>query len=286
MWSEWANLLIRWVHVIAGIMWIGDSLLFNFLDRHFEKPKDGAPGVAGEVWMIHSGGYYHLLKKPAPDRLPDPLHWFRWEAGTTWLTGFALLWVVYYLGGILVDPTSSLSNGAAIGIGTGTLLLAWVVYDGICQTRLPDGVKAAVLFCLAGAVAFGLSRVFTGRAMFLHVGAMFGTLMVANVWMRIIPAQKEMIAATKAGRAPDPAFGERAKLRSKHNTYMTYPVIFIMISNHFPTTYGHELNWLVLMLFVVAGAGARHLVIAKSRYAALWGAVVAAALVTLAVMTS
>jgi uncharacterized membrane protein len=263
--SEWGNLLFRWIHVIFGIMWIGDSLLFNWLDRHFAKPETAPPGIGGELWLVHSGGFYQLLKRQVSSaEFPKALHWFRWEAAGTWLTGICLLWIVYYQGGILLDPTTStLSEPVAMAIGVGVLIVGWAVYDSIWLLRLPTAVTVGVLYLLTGGVAYQLGQWFTGRAAYIHVGAMFGTIMVANVWMRILPAQRHMIAMTKAGKPLDPALGARAKLRSLHNSYLTYPILFIMISNHYPSTYGSENGWLILMAFFTGGMTARHFVMRR-----------------------
>lgn len=258
---EWLNLLVRWVHVIAAIMWIGDSFLFMWMDSSLEppsRPRDGA--VVGELWMVHSGGFYEVVKRQvlAPAELPRQIHWFKWQAYTTWLSGFALLGIVYYLnrGLYLVDPTSSsLHPTAAIALSVGALALAWLVYDAIWMSPLAarPRLAATLSFALLLAATFGATRVFSARAAFLQVGAMLGTIMAANVWRRIIPAQDRMLAATRAGTAVDVSLGARAKTRSVHNHYLTLPVLFTMLSNHFPSTYGHPLNWLVLSLLIVFG---------------------------------
>jgi uncharacterized membrane protein len=263
---EWLNLVVRWVHVIAGFMWIGSSIFFNWLDSHFEEPEVRKPGVEGELWMVHGGGFYQVEKKlVAPDRLPRRLHWFKWEAGFTWMSGFLLLGIVYYLGGgaFLVDPSvSSISPGWAIAIGVGTLVVGWAIYDLIWISPLaePSREKYAIAICVALllGVTYGLSHVLSGRAAYLHVGALLGTLMAANVWMRIIPSQRELVNATKEGRKPDASFAKKAKKRSRHNNYMTYPVIFIMLSNHYPSTYGHAWNWAILAGLMLLGGLVRH----------------------------
>ena len=248
--SEWLNLLLRWVHIVAGISWIGSSFYFMWLDSHLTKPTQNKENVSGELWMVHSGGFYQVEKRLiVPGQMPPVLHWFKWEAFFTWLSGFCLLMVVYYLGSgaYLTDPSvSPITAGQAKMIGVGLLVVAWFIYDGLYNSPLAKNsfVSTCIsLFLLAG-VAFGLSRLFSGRAAYIHVGAMLGTLMVANVWVRILPAQRQMIAATDRG--------------SVHNNYMTFPVIFIMISNHFPNTYGNRFNWLVLMGLVLASAGVRY----------------------------
>lgn len=255
--SEWLNLLLRWFHVFAGILWIGQTWLFTFFETHFTPPEEPQAGVAGEVWLVHSGGFYRVLKQPSPGRLPRTLHWFRWEAAFTWLSGMWLLGLVYYAGGLLVDErVAEISLPTGIGIGMSLLVLAWFVYDGLSRSALGrhDVAIAAVGFVLILGVAFGLSRVFSGRAVYMHVGAMLGTLMTANVWERIIPAQRRMVAAMTKGEAPDSALGEDAKRRSKHNTFMVVPLVFIMLSNHFPTvSYGHRHACLMLGFFVALG---------------------------------
>lgn len=259
--SEWLNLVLRWTHIIAGISWIGSSFYFMWLDSALEKPEPPSDTLAGSLWMVHSGGFYRVEKRYlAAGQVPPVLHWFKWEAAFTWLTGFSLLVLVYYLGGITVDAsTSSLSEGAAAAIGIGALIVSWAVYDllWISLEKTP-GVAALLSFGLLVGAAYGLSQVFGGRAAYLHVGAMLGTLMVANVWMRILPAQRQMIAATQAGQPRDMTLAHRAKGRSVHNNYMTFPVIFVMISNHFPSTYGNPWNWAVLMILFLASAGIRH----------------------------
>jgi uncharacterized membrane protein len=270
--NEWLNLIIRWMHLIAGISWIGSSFFFMWMDSHLEEPKersDRKKDVEGELWMVHSGGFYlvekYLIK---PGWVPDKLHWFKWEATFTWITGFFLLGVVYYMGGglYLIKPESGISSGVATAIGLGALAGSWLVYDLLWKYVFANNAKvgSAVSFALAMGIAYGLSQVFSGRGMFIHIGAIFGTLMVANVWMRILPAQQKMIDATQRGEVPDYTPGIRAKQRSVHNNYMTFPVLFIMLSNHFPSTYGHTHNWLILAGIIVCGAGIRHFMNVKT----------------------
>ncbi len=272
--GDWANLLIRWIHLIAVIGWIGSSFYFIWLDRALSAPVHPRPGVEGELWMVHSGGFYQVEKRRiGPGELPAVLHWFKWEALLTWVSGIALLVLVYYLGGAyLVDPSvSHIGRGAATALGAGLLVIGWVVYDLVWRSRLADRaggqIATALSLALLAAATIGLCRLLSGRAAYMHVGALLGTVMVANVWMRILPAQREMIAATAAGRQPDFTLGERAKRRSVHNSYMTFPLLFIMLSNHYPATYASPFNWLILLLLVVAGAAARHLMIADPRSA-------------------
>ena len=266
---DWLNLLLRWTHLIAGIAWIGSSFYFIWLDQHLEAPTAGDGTVEGTLWMVHSGGFYRVERRRiGPGQMPPLLHWFKWEAAITWLSGLLLLIVVYYLtGGIyLIDPAvSGLTTAQASGLGLGIIALAWVVYDALWQSPLSRRVALATTLTLAlvAGVTLLFCRLLGGRAAFVHVGATLGTIMVANVWQRILPAQQRMIDATAAGRVPDFSEGDRAKTRSVHNSYMTFPVLFIMLSNHFPATYAAPLNALVLALLMVAGAAARHVMIGK-----------------------
>lgn len=258
--SEWLNLIVRWIHVFAGIMWVGTTYYFTWLDaRLTEEEKAFAnTGTPPQIWMVHSGGFYVVEKRKIPDELSRKLHWFRWEAGTTWLSGMALLILVFYLGGgALVDQdVSEISVNAAIALGVGLLIVGWVIYDLLMLTPLGRNEKlfAVLAYVFVVAIAYGLTQVLSGRAAYIHVGAMFGTIMAANVWMRILPAQKKMIAAIKDGRKPDDALSAQAKLRSKQNTFMAVPVVFLMISSHFPgVTYGDRNNWLILAILILAG---------------------------------
>jgi len=264
--SEWLNLVVRWLHVFAGILWIGQTYFFTWLDGRLSAEEEaGAKANPGaQVWMVHSGGFYVVEKQKIPVLLPRKLHWFRWEAALTWLSGMVLLTIVYYMGGALLDDSvADIRLGAGIAVGIGVLLAAWVVYDLMLRSPLgrSETLFAVISFVLAVGVAYGLTRVLSGRAAYMHVGAMFGTIMAANVWMRILPAQRKMIAALKEGRKPDAALAARAKLRSKHNTYMVVPVVFIMVSNHFPTaTYGNKYNWIILAVLILVGWGAAKLI--------------------------
>jgi uncharacterized membrane protein len=258
--SEWLNLIFRWIHVFAGIMWVGTTYYFTWLDARLSEEEKAVAntGTPAQIWMVHSGGFYVVEKRKVPDLVSRTLHWFRWEAGTTWLSGFALLVLVYYLGGgALVDPdVRELSVNAAIGVGVGVLVVGWLVYDLVMISPLAKNEKfvAVLFYVLLVATAYGLTRVLSGRAAYIHVGALMGTIMAANVWMRILPAQKKMIAAIKEGRKPDDALSGQAKLRSKQNTFMAVPVVFIMISNHFPgVTYGDRYNWAVLAVLILVG---------------------------------
>ena len=268
--ADWANLLLRWAHFIAGIAWIGSSFYFIWLDRALAKPETPRPGVEGDLWMVHSGGFYQVEKRrPGPGEVPAVLHWFKWEAMLTWLTGIALLTLVFYLStAYLLDPNvSRISRGTAIAAGIGIVFLSWPVYDRLWRSPLArkPALASAISLVLLAAVTLLACRLFSGRAAFMHVGALLGTIMVANVWQRILPAQQEMLDATRAGRPADFTLGERAKQRSVHNSYMTFPLLFIMLSNHFPTTYASSVNWLVLFLLFVAGAAVRHAMIGRGR---------------------
>lgn len=258
--SEWLNLIFRWVHVFAGIMWVGTTYYFTWLDARLSEEEKAAAntGQAGQIWMVHSGGFYVVEKRKVPDLASRTLHWFRWEAGTTWLSGMALLIIVYYLGGgALIDTdVYDISLSKAVGLGIGLLIAGWIIYDLIMISALGRNEKlvAVIFYGLLVATSYGLTRVFSGRAAYIHVGALMGTIMAANVWMRILPAQKKMIAAINAGGRPDDALSAQAKLRSKQNTFMAVPVSFIMISNHFPgATYGDRYNWAILSILILLG---------------------------------
>ncbi|MGI9316000.1 MAG: urate hydroxylase PuuD [bacterium] len=261
---EWLNLLVRWIHFIVGIAWIGASFYFNWLENNLDRQPPQDPGIAGNLWAIHGGGFYHLKKfSTGPDKLPVPLHWFKWEAYTTWLSGVSLLVIVYYFNAraYLIDPSVfALEPWIAIAIGFGSLCLSWIVYDLLCRSALRErpGTLTGVIFLWFVILAWCLSNLLSGRAAFIHVGAAIGTIMVANVFFVIIPAQKEMVQALSEKRALDPAFGRNGLLRSRHNNYLTLPVLFTMISAHFPSTYGHPWNWLVLILIAVTGVAVRH----------------------------
>jgi len=258
----WLNLALRWLHFVAGVAWIGASFYFVWLDNSLRAPAMDRQGVGGELWAVHGGGFYHNEKfLVAPAELPEELHWFKWEAYTTWLSGFALLILIYYLGAdaYLIDNAKlDVSATVAVAIGLGALIVGWLVYDGLCRSPLGQNQTAlsALWYLLLVASAFALTRVFTDKAAFIHVGALIGTVMVANVFFIIIPNQKKAVAAMIAGEKPDPALGAMAKQRSVHNNYMTLPVLLIMISSHYPLLVGHSLNWLLL-----AGLGAASILI-------------------------
>jgi uncharacterized membrane protein len=236
--NEWMNVVFRWIHVIAGILWIGHLYFFNFVNAQLAKTYDA-----------------DSKKKVVPELMPRALYWFRWGAAWTWVTGILLLGIVYYMGGTLIEPDSTMSVGLATGIGLASLLVGFAIYDILWQTGLKANVIAGgvVSVVLLAAMTWGLSCVFTGRAVFIHVGAMLGTIMAANVWMRIWPSQRKIIAAIKAGQAPDAAIVALAGLRSRHNTFMSVPLLFLMVSNHYPTIYGGPGSWIYVIGFVVVG---------------------------------
>jgi uncharacterized membrane protein len=260
---EWLNLLVRWLHLIVGIAWIGASFYFVWLDNHLEAPTREADlkrDVSGELWAVHGGGFYHAEKfRARPPSMPANLHWFKWEAYWTWISGFALLVIVYYAGADLhlIDRSvADLSRTAAISIGVGVIAGGWLVYDVLCKSPLARNDKAlsALLFILLCIAAWGLTRVFGGRGAYMHFGALLGTIMVANVAMVIIPAHKAMVRAATQGSDPDPQYGIAGKQRSVHNTYFTLPVLFVMMSSHYAFTYGHRYNWALLIALSLAGA--------------------------------
>ncbi|MDI3184750.1 urate hydroxylase PuuD [Pseudomonas paracarnis] len=259
---EWLNLSVRWVHMITGVAWIGASFYFVWLENNLNRvnPKNG---LAGDLWAIHGGGIYHLEKyKLAPPTMPDNLHWFKWEAYFTWMSGVALLCVVFYLNPTLylLAPGSSLSGTEGELLGIGSLFAGWFIYSFLCDSALGKrpALLGLILFVLLIAAAYGFSKVFSGRGAYLHVGAVIGTIMVGNVFRIIMPAQRALVAAIAENRTPDPALPAKGLLRSRHNNYFTLPVLFIMISNHFPSTYGSQYNWLILAGIAVAAVLVRH----------------------------
>ncbi len=265
---DWANLLLRWAHVVTAIAWVGSSFYFVFLDSSLTPPVDDdlkRQGVSGELWAVHGGGFYHPVKfAVAPPVLPDKLHWFYWESYSTWLTGFALFTVTYlwHAGTYLIDKSvMAWTPAAAVGVALGFLLVFWIAYDAICRCfeKHPKGeVIVGALVALVVVLASYLAcQWFAGRAAFLLVGAMVATAMSANVLFWIIPGQRKMVASIRAGEAVDPMHGKRGKQRSVHNTYFTLPVLFAMLSNHYSFTYSHPHNWLVLVGMMFAGAAIR-----------------------------
>ncbi len=289
---EWLNILARWLHFITGIAWIGSSFYFVWLDNHLQSvkdPADDAKGVGGEVWSVHGGGFYHAQKyKVAPAELPETLHWFKWEAYTTWMSGMFLLALIYWYGAeiYLIDRSiAELSSSAAIGIAIAFLAGGWIVYDLLCKSPLgkDDDILGGVLLVLVGILAWGLCQLYSGRGAYIHFGAVLGTIMVANVFFVIIPGQREMVNAASRGEAPDPGPGIRAKQRSVHNTYFTLPVLFVMISNHYAMTYGHEYNWLILIAISLAGALVRIYFVARHKGRASPVSIIAAVLILIAI---
>lgn len=250
--NEWINLALRWFHVFAGILWIGSTYYFTWLDGRMRDVAENK----GQVWMVHSGGFYVVEKRKQLEDLSRKLHWFRWEALLTWLSGFLLLGLLYYSDGLLLDSSvSQISMGAGIAIGIGTLVVGWLVYDLLWTSplgRFPV-VAGTISYLLVVALAYGLTHTLSGRAAYIHIGALFGTIMSANVWAKILPASRNMLNAVKQGRKPDMSLGVRAKGRTIHNTYMTIPLIFLMVSNHFPGTYGSSYNWLIVSALILAG---------------------------------
>ena len=262
--DSWLNLMIRWFHVMAGIMWIGTSFFFIWLDNVLQPEPEGGKGHVGKAWLFHGGGFYQVDKAlVAPSSILKSLHWFKWEAYLTWLSGFALLIVVYWwhAGIYMVDPAvAKLSVAGSIGVGLGTLVVGWLVYDGLWRwlgERMPR-LALGISLMLYVAAAYALTHLLSGRAAFIESGAMLGTLMAANVAMVIMPNQRKMYAAATAGGEVDPRLSYQAKRRSTHNNYLTLPVIFMMISNHFSMTWGHNLNWVILVAMFLVGIGVDH----------------------------
>jgi uncharacterized membrane protein len=258
--SEWSNLILRWIHVLAGVFWIGQTYYFTKLEVRMGVDEEDAraAGRNPQVWMVHSGSFSVVDKQTSPKLLPTKLYWFRWEALITWVSGFLLLGLLYYSGGLLLDDSvSKIGLGTGVAIGLGTLIGGFTVYEFLWSSPLGRSPMLAGTICylLVVALAYGLTHLISGRAAYIHIGALFGTIMTANVWMRILPATRKMLKALREGKPPDLQLGERAKARTIHNTYMTVPLIFLMISNHFPTaTYGQSYNWLILSALTLAGA--------------------------------
>ncbi len=259
----WLSLLVRWSHFIVGIAWIGASFYFNWLENHLRRqntPED----TAGDLWAVHGGGFYYLKKfAVAPAELPASLHWFKWEAYATWLSGMALLIIVFYWNAqtyMLNPQVSIITTTTAIAIGILSLLSSWIVYDLLCCSNLSryEGFLGVLIFAWFVILAWILSSLLSGRAAYIHVGAAIGTIMVANVFRVIIPAQKDLVNAVTENRSPDAGKGRRALQRSRHNNYLTLPVLFIMISSHYPATYNHPHSWLVLLIFSLAAVAVRH----------------------------
>ena len=261
---DWAEFALRWLHVITAIAWIGSSFYFIALDLGLWRDRDLPEGVNGEEWQVHGGGFYHIRKYlVAPKDLPEHLVWFKWESYATWLSGFALMVVVYYLGAeiYLIDAEKmELSVWGAVGISLASLLVGWLGYSVLCRSEFGQNSTAlmVVLYLIIVAMSWGFAQIFTGRAAFLHLGAITATIMSANVFLVIIPNQKIVVADLKAGRTPDPKYGKIAKQRSTHNNYLTLPVIFLMLSNHYPLAFATEYSWIIAALVFLMGVTIRH----------------------------
>ena len=261
--SQWVNLLTRWFHIVLGISWIGQTYLFIRMERSMEKPpgKTLPDNVAGQMWMVHGGGFFVVEKLTGLDRLPWKLHWFKWEAMLTWISGIILLVVVYYMGGLMINYDTEMSETTAIAIAAGVVLFAWPIYEALWRSPLGKNEWIGTICSLAVVlgVAYGLKLVMPARAAFFHIGVIFGTIMVANVWLLIVPAQKRVLRGIAEGKPADMSLARRARQSSKQNSYMSVPLIFIMISNHFPTlSYGNKHSTWYLLGYILAGfVGAR-----------------------------
>ncbi len=265
--QEWLELILRWAHVFAGIMWVGATFFFTWLDGRFVELEKKAAGAGedekagSQVWLVQSGGFFLVEKQTHPQRLSPVLHWFKWESAITWITGMLLFGLMYYHGSYLVSfEESPISKGAAIGLSVGMLLAAWVIYDLLWKFLKIEAVAMVTSYLLIVLAAYVSCRYLSGRGAYLQVGAMLGTIMTANVWMRMLPPQRRMVAALKEGRPPDLAESARAKQRSKHNTFIVLPVVFLMISNHYSGTYGSRYNWVILSAVVLAGWAAANVI--------------------------
>jgi len=277
---DWANLLVRWVHLIAGIAWIGASFYFVMLDTSLKPPKnpaDAKRGVFGELWAVHGGGFYcsqKFLTGPKGEPLTHDLHWSKWEAYSTWLSGMGMLAIIYWIGAssYLIDSkVMVLSPAAAIGISIAFLVVGWVIYDILCRNMVgKDGALAAIVFVLVMIANYALHQVFSARGAYIHVGAMLGTMMAANVFFHIMPGQRRMVAQIHAGEKVDSRPGIIGKQRSVHNTYFTLPVLIIMISNHYPMTYANQYGWQVLGVLMLAGVLIRQFFVLRHRGQVKW----------------
>ncbi len=261
---DWIGFAVRWLHVITAIAWIGSSFYFVALDLGLRKAPDLPVGAHGEEWQVHGGGFYHIRKYlVAPEQMPEHLTWFKWESYSTWLSGAALLMIVYWVGAelYLIDPAKAdLSVWQAILISAASLSIGWIIYDLLCKSGLGEKptLLMLLLFALLVAMSWGYNQIFTGRAALLHLGAFTATVMTANVFFIIIPNQRIVVADLKAGRKPDPKYGKIAKLRSTHNNYLTLPVVFLMLSNHYPLAFATEHSWLIASLVFLMGVTIRH----------------------------
>lgn len=269
--AEWLNLVVRWIHLITGIAWIGSSFYFNWLEGNLEKSDKLPEGVAGDLWSVHGGGFYHIQKYAvAPAKLPETLHWFKWEAYWTWISGFSLLFIVYYSAPsvYLIDKSvADIPPVAGVLAGLAIITICWLAYDRLCKTSLVEKPTAffAIVFIALTLVALLLSQLFNARAAYIHVGVIIGTIMAANVFFVIIPSQRKMVDALQRGEEPDGSAGKQGFRRSLHNNYFTLPVLFIMISNHYPATFSHEWNWLILAVISAIGIAVRHYFNLKNR---------------------
>jgi len=293
--NEWLNLVIRFAHLITGIAWIGASFYFVWLDNHLENPPQWKKdkGIGGDLWAIHGGGFYEVAKyKLAPEKMPTTLHWFKWEAYTTWITGFLLLSLMFYVGAesYLIDKrVADLTQWQAIALGLGSIIVGVGCYEILVRTKLKNHglILGIILIVLATALSYGLTQIFSARGAYMHMGAIIGTIMAGNVFFGIMPSQRALVNAVEQGKAPDAKFGLNAKLRSTHNTYTTLPVIFIMISNHYPMTFNHSANWLVLIAIILITAAVRQYFVlqhfGKQKPLVLVGAVVAAIVLAFAI---
>ena len=253
---EWLKAIVRWVHVFAAIMWIGQTYLFNWFEKNLETDETTRPNVVGSLWMVHGGGFYFVEKQKNPELQPRTLHWFKWEAATTWLSGVTLLVLTYYVGGggYLVEPEQNVHVAAAAGLGL--TIVGWVVYDLLVSSPIGkrDALLAAIGWVALVGAAYGLRKVMSSRAAYIHVGFLVGTIMAANVWMRILPAQRKMLAAAKEGKVPDDALKARGPQRSRHNSFLVVPLVFIMISNHYASiSFGSDYSWAILGGILLVG---------------------------------
>ncbi len=293
--NEWLNLIIRFAHLVTGIAWIGASFYFVWLDNHLETPPQWKKdkGIGGDLWAIHGGGFYEVAKyKLAPEKMPTTLHWFKWEAYTTWITGFLLLSLMFYVGAetYLIDKrVADITQLQAILLGLGSIMVGVGSYEILVRTKLKNHglILGIILLIIGTALSYGLTQIFSARGAFMHMGAIIGTVMAGNVFFGIIPSQRALVKAVEEGKTPDAKFGLNAKLRSTHNTYITLPVLFIMISNHYPITFNHSANWLVLMVIVLITAAIRQYFVlrhfGKQKPLILVGAVVATIILAYAI---
>ena len=287
---EWLNLIFRWLHVITGVAWIGASFYFVWLDNSLQNPPQWKKdmGIKGDLWAIHGGGIYEVAKyQLQPEKMPKTLHWFKWEAYATWITGMILLAIIYYLGAdsYLIDKRiAHLSQLQAIAIGLGTIVGSWIIYELLCSSSLAKNGRliSTLLIVFAVGVAYLLSQLFSGRGAYIHYGAVIGTLMAGNVFRVIIPGQKALVAAILEGKQPEKKWAEKAKLHSTHNTYLTLPLLFIMVSSHYPMTYEHNFNWLILIAITAITALARQFFILKHKGMRKYSILIISALATLA----